>query len=134
MGFRPAEPGDLASFFPNLPNRVAGMELMASHVAQRQVKTVPVILTGDFNSTVDKETMRTLTGETGNLPIQFIYAMRDVKKSGFSYGIDHILVLPGTNVVESGVAAGIRKSGSDHPAVFAVIEPWFGGLIGYPRL
>ena len=41
-----------------------------------------------------------------------------------SHGIDHILVLPGTKVITSGVAAGIWDSGSDHPAVFAVFERW----------
>ena len=115
-----------------LADRVAGMEQMATHAANRQQQTAPVILTGDFNSTPDIDTMRTLTGEIGTLPIQFIYAFEDTAVSGVSYGIDHILALPGTTVVESGVAADIWDSGSDHPAVFAVMEPWFGNLSGYP--
>lgn len=113
-------------------DRVAGMKQMATHAADRRQQSVPVILTGDFNATVDIDTMKTLTGEVGSLPIKFIYAYQDVKESGVSYGIDHILALPGTKVVESGVAADIWSSGSDHPAVYAVIAPWFGNLRGYP--
>lgn len=109
-----------------LADRVAGMKQMATHAADRQQQSVPVILTGDFNSTVDIDTMKTLTGEVGSLPIKFIYAYQDIKVTDVSYGIDHILALPGTKVVESGVAADIWSSGSDHPAVYAVIEPWFG--------
>jgi endonuclease/exonuclease/phosphatase family metal-dependent hydrolase len=116
-----------------LSERVAAMELMGTHAANRQQQTAPVILTGDFNSTVDIDTMRTLTGEMGSLPIEFIYAFQDVPVTNVSYGIDHILALPGTVVVDSGVAASMKwNSGSDHPAVFAVIEPWFGDLSGYP--
>ena len=115
-----------------LSDRVAGMELMATHAADRRQQSAPVILTGDFNSTVDSDTMRTLTGEIGTLPIQFVYAFKDVKTNGVSHGIDHILALPGTTVLNAGLAAGIWDSGSDHPAVFAVIEPWFEDLNGYP--
>jgi endonuclease/exonuclease/phosphatase family metal-dependent hydrolase len=115
-----------------LADRVAGMEQMATHAANRQQQRAPVILTGDFNSTVDSDTMRTLTGEIGTLPIQFIYAYEDLYERGVSYGIDHILALPGTTTTESGLAAGIWTSGSDHPAVYAIIEPWLGDFSGYP--
>ncbi len=116
-----------------LADRVAGMEQMATHAANRQQQRAPVILTGDFNSTQDIDTMRTLTGEIGSLPIEFIYAYGDVPVTDVSWGIDHILALPGTTVLDSGVAAAMKwDSGSDHPAVFAVIEPWFGDLSGYP--
>lgn len=125
---------------PGYPNqatqedRVAGMEQLATHAADRQQQRAPVILTGDFNAKVDTDPMKTLTGEIGSLPIEFIYAYEDVEESGVSHGIDHILVLPGTTVVESGVAAGKKwDSGSDHPAVYAVIEPWFGDLCGSPK-
>jgi hypothetical protein len=116
-----------------LSDRVAGMEQMATHAENRQQENAPVILTGDFNSTVDIDTMRTLTGEIGSLPIQFIYAYQDAPVTDVSHGIDHILALPGTTVVDSGVAAPMKwDSGSDHPAVFAVIKPWSGGFSGYP--
>ena len=114
-------------------DRVAGMEQMAMHAKNRQKQNAPVILTGDFNSTVDTDPMKTLTGEGGSLPISFIYAYKDSKIPGVSYGIDHIFALPGTTVVDSGVAASHKwGSGSDHPAVFAVLKPWFGKLSGYP--
>jgi endonuclease/exonuclease/phosphatase (EEP) superfamily protein YafD len=117
-----------------LSDRVAGMEQMATHAANRQRQTAPVILTGDFNSTVGIDTMKTLTGDVGSsLPINFIYAFEDAPVTDVSHGIDHILALPGTTVLDSGVAAAMKwDSGSDHPAVFAVIEPWFGNLSGYP--
>jgi|SaaInlStandDraft_1057018.scaffolds.fasta_scaffold11459_1 endonuclease/exonuclease/phosphatase (EEP) superfamily protein YafD len=113
-------------------DRMKGMEQMANHAANRQHKNAPVILTGDFNSRSKSDTMCILTGATGTLPIQFIYAYQDVPVADVSYGIDHILALPGTTVVDSGVAASMKwNSGSDHPAVFAVIKPWFGYLSGY---
>lgn len=104
-------------------DRVAGMAQVAMHVAARKQQSAPVILAGDFNSTADIDNMRTLTGKIGDLPIKFIYAYKDVEVRDVSYGIDHILALPGTTVRESGVVAGIWTSGSDHPAVYAVIEP-----------
>jgi len=116
-----------------LSDRVAGMEQMATHAAERQQQWAPVILAGDFNSTVDSDTMRTLTGKIGSLPINFIYVYEDSIIPDVSHGIDHILALPGTTVLNAGVAAGMKwDSGSDHPAVFAVIKPWFGDLSGYP--
>ncbi|GEM_PF-6016564 len=115
-------------------DRVFAMEQMGTHAAQRLHQTVPVILTGDFNARSYENIMETLTGEVGNLPINFIYAYEDSNISGVTHGIDHILALPGTNVVDSGVAANEKwDSGSDHPAVFAVVKPWFGNLTGYPE-
>ena len=105
--------------------RMNAVGMIARHIADRKEPQTPVVLTGDFNSTPDTPPMRYLTGEAAGSPVKLIYAHKDVPvPSGpkQSMGIDHILTLPGMKVIDSGVARGIWESGSDHPAVYAVLR------------
>jgi hypothetical protein len=114
----PFEPGQATD-----ADRVTGMRQLIEHVGN-QPSNSPVVIGGDFNAETFENPMKTLTGEIP--PISnptFEYAYKDTYTSGASNGIDHILILPMSSTISSGILASRKwASGSDHPAVYATIS------------